>query len=480
MRKSKLIKTLLVILASMTVLLIGCGGDDADDPNLGVYKAKSAEMAGFKVGVEEVFEDGFIIELKSKGKAHLEADGEDGGTIKWTLDGDKFHAEGGGAVLDGTLSDGVMVLENVMDSGMTLYLECDEIIANTGKEDDAKVTSKGKKDTSEEETGDPDSLYGRYEAVSATDSDGEVWIEEGEYLTVNDDDTVSMYVAEQNLDFDTTIKNNKFYLDGDTKVGEINDDGSITLSLSDEVKYTFAKKGSDLWKEWRSVMGEEGGSLGVGDFGAVDITGGSDEGTVNVDYDFDEALKLVGDYEGFIIFKEGAHCYGRSFDGITGDAYARVVIDKNKQPLVYMRHIYGESINIEHVDGKFDDDGWLRITGVMGTDDGPTEWVGTIRPPVGNEPMCVTGVLTSDYETPLFEFYMKPLGSKWDYSYLDEVITKKDFDAYVNNMAASDTGLLEDDLELMQDFWSKNAKKDDPIKMITDELPDPELLHLYK
>ena len=29
MRKSKLIKTLLVILASMTVLLIGCGGDDA-------------------------------------------------------------------------------------------------------------------------------------------------------------------------------------------------------------------------------------------------------------------------------------------------------------------------------------------------------------------------------------------------------------------------------------------------------------------
>ena len=43
-----------------------------------------------------------------------------------------------------------------------------------------------------------------------------------------------------------------------------------------------------------------------------------------------------------------------------------------------------------------------------------------------------------------------------------------------------ETDILEDDLQVMQDFWSKNAKMDDPIKMITDELPDPELLHLYK
>lgn len=109
MKKKKMTKVVLMLVIVMSVLLAGCGSsDDADDPNIGVYKAKSAEMSGFKVGVEEVFEDGFIIELKKKGKAHLEADGEDGGTIKWTLDGDKFHAEGGGAVLDGTLSDGVI------------------------------------------------------------------------------------------------------------------------------------------------------------------------------------------------------------------------------------------------------------------------------------------------------------------------------------------------------------------------------------
>ena len=475
-------RLIVTISAVMMLILTACGKDSGEaDPNLGVYKATSAEMSGFEISVEEAFEGGFTIELKKGGKLRLEADG-DSGNMKWTLEGDKFHAEGGGAEFDGTLKDGVMVLENLQDSGIKLTLVCDEIVAKAGEGDDGKATLKGKRfvDGDGEEGSDADSIYGRYEAVSASDGDGDVWIEEGEYLIVNDDDTVSMYVAEQDLDFATTIENNKFYLNGDTKVGEINEDGSITLNLSDEVKYTFAKKDSDLWNEWREVKGDNSGALDIGDLGAVDITGSSDEETVNADYDFDEALKLVGDYEGFMIFKEGAHCYGRSFDGITGDAFARIVIDEKKQPLVYMRHIYGESINIEHVKGEFRDDGWLTLTGMMGTDDGPVEWTTIMKPPVGDEPICLTALLTSDYETPLFDFYMKPLGSKWDYSYLDGEISEKDFKAYVNNMGVSNTGLLEDELQVMQDFWSKNSKKDDPIKMITDELPDPSLLKLYK
>ena len=43
--------------------------------------------------------------------------------MKWTLDGTTFHAEGGGAELDGTLSDGVMVLEDVLSSGVSITLE---------------------------------------------------------------------------------------------------------------------------------------------------------------------------------------------------------------------------------------------------------------------------------------------------------------------------------------------------------------------
>ena len=127
--KKSVLSVLCMLMVIMSMVLSGCifGGDDdeAADPNLGVYVGKSAEMSGFSMSVDDVFEGGFTIELKKKGKGKAQI-GEDDGSIKWTLDGDKFHAEGGGAVLDGTLKDGVMVLENVMDSGVTLTLECEE------------------------------------------------------------------------------------------------------------------------------------------------------------------------------------------------------------------------------------------------------------------------------------------------------------------------------------------------------------------
>ena len=155
MKKSVLSKLAVMLFAAMMFVLAGCGSDDdANDPNLGLYKAKSAEMSGFTVGVEDVFEGGFTLELMKKGKARLEADG-DGGKMKWTLEGNKFHAEGGGAVLDGTLSDGVMVLENVMDSGMTLTLECDEIKAKAsekpGKAEGEQQSEEGQEEGSKDE-----------------------------------------------------------------------------------------------------------------------------------------------------------------------------------------------------------------------------------------------------------------------------------------------------------------------------------------
>ena len=104
-------KFLSVLLAALLLMLaVGCGGDKADDPNLGVYKAETAEYSGFTVSVDQFFEKGFTIELKSGGKCKLTADGESA-SGKWTLDGAKFHVEGGGIECDGTLENGVMSID---------------------------------------------------------------------------------------------------------------------------------------------------------------------------------------------------------------------------------------------------------------------------------------------------------------------------------------------------------------------------------
>lgn len=105
----KILACLLAVL--LLALALGCSsGDDKNDPNLGVYTAKTAEYSGITLNVNQFFEKGFTIELKSGGKCKLTADGESANG-KWTLDGTKFHVEGGGIECDGTLENGVMSID---------------------------------------------------------------------------------------------------------------------------------------------------------------------------------------------------------------------------------------------------------------------------------------------------------------------------------------------------------------------------------
>ena len=105
----KILACLLAVL--LLALALGCSsGDDKNDPNLGVYTAKTAEYSGITLNVNQFFEKGFTIELKSGGKCKLTADGESANG-KWTLDGTKLHVEGGGIECDGTLENGVMSID---------------------------------------------------------------------------------------------------------------------------------------------------------------------------------------------------------------------------------------------------------------------------------------------------------------------------------------------------------------------------------
>ena len=110
----------LLFLLALAFALAACGSSEPD-PNAGVYEVKTADYAGLSISIDSVFPDGFSLELKNGGKATFHFEGKDYG-MKWTLDGTTFHAECGGAELDGTLSDGVMNLINVLDCGVNINL----------------------------------------------------------------------------------------------------------------------------------------------------------------------------------------------------------------------------------------------------------------------------------------------------------------------------------------------------------------------
>lgn len=242
----------------MMLMLTACGGSGEADPNLGLYVAKTASMSGFTLSVEEMYEDGFTIELKKRGKLRVEADGE-GGSMKWTLDGDHFHAEGGGAIFDGTLKDGVMVLENLQDSGMDLTLVCDEAAAaaenatgsaasDTGK---TKATLAGKRDVDGRDGEEDPSVSGttdeEYEEEVLGSGDDEAVPEDNDEpgkASMNDriggmlDDGAGEGAEEVgNWELFTLTQNGKSYMEDDLKAKgvessiQINADGTGQIFL---------------------------------------------------------------------------------------------------------------------------------------------------------------------------------------------------------------------------------------------------------
>ena len=123
----------LVVIGAVVYLVAGRSGGGSvasDDPVLGLYTAQKAETAGITISIKTMWKNGFTIELKDKGKATINVDGKSG-SAKWTLDGEDFTVKGSGVDCSGTLVDGVLTLENVMDTGVTLYFTKDGVALPT-------------------------------------------------------------------------------------------------------------------------------------------------------------------------------------------------------------------------------------------------------------------------------------------------------------------------------------------------------------
>ena len=133
----------LVVIAALIFIIAGRSGGKtpaSDDPVLGLYTAQRAEASGVSISIRSMWKNGFSIELRDKGKASINVDGKTG-SAKWTLDGESFTVKGSGVDCSGTLSDGVITLEDVMDSGVTLYFTKDGSMLPGAKPEQAAETA---------------------------------------------------------------------------------------------------------------------------------------------------------------------------------------------------------------------------------------------------------------------------------------------------------------------------------------------------
>lgn len=94
-------------------------GAASSDPNVGMWTVVTAEMWGMETDISDIFENGFTVELLDKGKCKLNIDGTKA-NANWSLEDGVFHIKGGGLDSDGTLKNGVLVIEDVMGMGLNL------------------------------------------------------------------------------------------------------------------------------------------------------------------------------------------------------------------------------------------------------------------------------------------------------------------------------------------------------------------------
>ncbi len=358
----KLILSFMCMLLLMSSLLTACGSDDEDDPNLGVYEAKTAEMSGFEIDIDDVYENGFTIELKGKGKGVATIDNEEE-KIKWTLDGKDFHAEGGGVELDGTLKDGVMVLEDLLGTGMNMTLECDEVMkaASDSKKPSKKdKTDKSKEDDSKDDQGENDTSARPGSKRPGKDFADKEQVGKWVLTTVTQDGQVYMQNDLRKKGIDSWIQmdadgTGQIYLAGDLTDMEWDDSQIVELADSDgernEYRYSLMDNflvlvDGDMTLAFEREEGSAGNSSGARPvIEAAEIP----EGLM---------ARYEGDWHGLVLFFNAQGDTFASRDNTKTDVAARIALDEDGNVTPYFAEAKDDDskYNFADVEAELDPD----------------------------------------------------------------------------------------------------------------------------
>jgi len=175
----KTLKLLLIILVMSIVMALAACGSGAEDPASGRYNCTSLEFLGF--GSEP---SGEYIELSSGGKGKMDIlNGET--SIKWKLNGENISVTYFFLTYEGTLKDGVLVLDmlgskytfvkgDVDNSNTTETTETAETADTADVTDDAVITDEIGNEKEETAIKIPSSWYGILISYDLQYS-GDVW-----------------------------------------------------------------------------------------------------------------------------------------------------------------------------------------------------------------------------------------------------------------------------------------------------------------
>lgn len=251
---------LAVVIAGVVgfIFLRGDSGGSSDDPNIGMWIAESADMSDLSIPVKELFEKGFTIELKAKGKCALDINGTKANG-KWTLENGKLHIEGGGLDYDGTIKGGVLTLEDVLGSGATLTFK---------KEGGSSAGTSSSKPAVHAKDGAP--ITGGHYMLETLESEGEVITADmfedygiiGYYVLFNDDGSGELFLDDY-VEFTWTDKlitvaefdsDNPYTAEGNKLTAEIFGMNLVFTHVDEKPPKHTAAEGNETGGLWESDL----------------------------------------------------------------------------------------------------------------------------------------------------------------------------------------------------------------------------------
>ncbi len=111
-----------LVIGILVLIIGGLSGPkiDSNDPALGVWNAEEATMSGLAIAINDVFPGGVTMELTDNGKFDMDISGTSGsGSWEYT-DSGYFNYSGSGIEGIGYIENNMLILENVLDSGVDL------------------------------------------------------------------------------------------------------------------------------------------------------------------------------------------------------------------------------------------------------------------------------------------------------------------------------------------------------------------------
>ena len=226
-----------------------------------------------------------------------------------------------------------------------------------------------------------------------------------------------------------------------------------------------------------------GGGSSQGGTSAQGASGNITGGETDFGYDFETAKQYIGDYQGMVVFEDQVTMAGYDWSNYYRAVYARIVIDEEGEPQVFLRSDLMDSHNFGHTDAWFEEDGTLMVEGILAD----TEWYDLVFPPENGiiEIWGRIGEPSEDRKN--FTVLLKPLDETWDASELPDLIADDQLDTLNRNITNLGDLTLEELLQAVEQHRANKAKEngaevteETKYTMLTDELPDAYLLELYK